>query len=193
MTRRCILAILAVAAAVAVSPASAQIALAPASPQPEAGALQEGLAVKYAYGDVRSLANAGSAITISGEPGPPLVGLDYPDGGDRAKVMTSTSSQRVSAQINGYINFNAPGTWRLQFHNNDGMRVRIGGETVYLDDSRTPCDTIGWKEVSVPEAGWFSVDILFFQRTRSSCAMLRWERPDGVTQWAPRNVWAYVP
>ncbi|MEM6440163.1 MAG: PA14 domain-containing protein [Pseudomonadota bacterium] len=193
MTTRAFAAAVGLAAVLAASAAWPQTTLRPVSPQPAPESLTQGLEVSYAYGGVRMLSGAAAALQASGEPGPPLIGLDYPDGGDGAKVMTSTASRNVSAQINGYLRFDQPGVWRLQFHNNDGMRVRIGGETVYLDDSRTPCDTVGWTEVTVPQAGWYAVDILFFQRLSSSCAMLRWERPDGVTQWAPPEVWAYQP
>lgn len=185
---------MAFAAALTAGGALAQTAVKPAKPQPTPEELKEGLSVTYAYpGDVRMLADAAAALTHRPEPGPPLVGLDYPDYGEGTKVMTSKRSKRVAARIKGYIRFDEAGLWRLQFHNNDGMDVKIGGRRVYIDDSRTPCDTVGWEEVMVPQPGYYEVDILYFQRMASSCAMLRWTKPNGVTEWAPPSVWAYRP
>lgn len=181
------------AAALLPAAAAAQIALKPASPQPAADALSPGLAVDYAYpGDIRFLGQADTALRREGEAGPPIVGLDYPDGGEGAPVLTSERTLRVAAAIRGYLRFDQAGTWRLEVHSNDGIDLAIGGAKVDKFDGRRRCESNGWIEVEVPEPGWYPVRAIYFQRLGTSCLMMRWEKPDGMRQWTPRTAWAYA-
>ncbi|HKK37405.1 MAG TPA: hypothetical protein VJ994_14005 [Paracoccaceae bacterium] len=174
--------------------AAAQTPVRPALPQPSASALEPGLAVRYAFpAEVRFLGHAVAALRREGEPGRPLVGLDYPDQGLGQPTLTSGRGEFVAAEIEGFVEFDQPGTWRLEIHSNDGVSVDIGGSAVDSFDGRRTCDTNGWVEIEVPEAGWYPVEVLFFQRYNSSCLMMRWEKPDGTREWTPQSAWAYLP
>ena len=41
------------------------------------------------------------------------------------------------------------------------------------------CDTLGPVSVEAPEAGWYPIDITYFQRYKSSCLWLSWAQPGG--------------
>ena len=173
---------LAAVMALASAAEAAQFRLIPAAPQPEA--LEPGLAVRYAYpADVKSLGDARNYIRRGAEPGEPLAGLDYPDTRIGEKALTSRRAEFVAAEIKGYIRFDAPGTWRLEFHSNDGLEVNLGGQRLYVHDGRHPCETQGWVAVEVPAAGWYPLEAGWFQRLNTSCLMLRVEGPDGTRRW----------
>lgn len=179
----------ALACALVAAPAAAQpVALTPASPQPTN--VLPGLNVSYAYpSDVKSLAQARYSLRNGGSRGEPLIGLDYPDNEPNQPTLTSPASTHVAARITGYLRFDAAGVHRLEFHNNDGFEIAIGGQHVYRYDGRHLCGTNGWVEVSVPEPGWYPIEATFFQRLNTSCLMLRWETPGGGRAWAPPSVW----
>ncbi|MCI5099674.1 PA14 domain-containing protein [Phaeobacter italicus] len=167
---------LAAAAAISLS-ASATLSLAaplqlkPADPQPKG--LKPGLSVRYAYpSDVKTLSGAKAALK-RGKAGPPLAGLDYADTDIGQKTLTSERAENVAADIKGYVRFEAAGVYTIDFLVNDGLRARVGGQVVGEFDGRQPCDSTFSVDVSVPTAGWYPVDILYFQRTKTSCLHMR--------------------
>ncbi|MEO1687983.1 MAG: hypothetical protein AAFU61_08770 [Pseudomonadota bacterium] len=170
--------------------AAAQTALTPASPQPDG--LKTGLWVNYAYpADVKTLKVARDWLNSGKEAGPPLIGLDYMDSDPGAPVLTSKRAEFVAAEIGGYVRFDQPGVWGLQIHSNDGALVTFGGAEVDRFNGRRPCDTNGWVEVSVPQAGWYAVSATYYQRLNTGCLMMRWRKPDGTTEWTPRDAWGF--
>lgn len=176
------------------SPAAAGPQLIPAAPQPSAAALTQGLAVRYAYPpDVKSLGHAAAALRKDAAAGPPLAGLDYPDTNPGQPALTSRKAEFVAAEITGYLHFDAPGLWRLEFHSNDGLDVTLGQLRIYTRDGRAPCDTGGWVEVTIPEPGWYPLHATFFQRLGTSCLMLRRESPSGVRSWTSAADYGFRP
>jgi hypothetical protein len=174
--------------------AAGPVALKPASPQPDAGALKPGLAVVYARPrDVKYLFEAETALREKAEPGPPLVGFDYPDTNKGDPALTSGQPEKIAAEIEGFIRFDQSGVWRVQFMSNDGLRVRLGGAEIYEKDGRFPCSSDGWIEVSVPEPGWYPIKALYFQRLSTSCLLMKWQPPGGAEDWTPNSAFAYAP
>ena len=168
---------LAAAAAISLS-ASATLSLAaplqlkPADPQPKG--LKPGLSVRYAYpSDVKTLRAAAKALEAGAEAGPPLKGLDYRDTDIGENALTSKQSEMVAADIRGYVKFDAPGVYTIDFLTNDGLRATIGGQVVGKFDGRQPCEPTFAEEVQVPKAGWYPVHILYFQRLNTSCLHMR--------------------
>ena len=89
---------------------AAPVTLTPADPQPKAGDLSPGLAVSYGYpGDVRTLKDAQAGLKKARR-GPQLKGLSYEDNNEGDLTLTSRKSQKVAAEINGFIRFDKPGT-----------------------------------------------------------------------------------
>lgn len=170
--------------------AAAPLKLTPANPQPSG--LNSGLAVTYAYPiDVKSLDDASSALKQTTERGRPLSGLNYPDRGDGAMALTSRKAQVVAAAIRGYIKFDAPGVYTLEFFTNDGLRVSIGGQRVAYYDERDACGSAGARQVEVPQAGWYPLEALYFQRLGTACLQMEWSPPGGGQKQVPNGAFGY--
>lgn len=153
---------------------AAPLALTPADPQPAAGALVPGLAVSYATGsDGRSLGEAKSDLRKA-KPGDPIPALNYDDEPEGTPVLTSSQSSLVAAAISGYIKFDAPGTYVLDFLSNDGLEISIGGQQVGLYDGVHSCGYVGEVEVEVPKAGYYPLEATYFQRKGTACLMMEW-------------------
>lgn len=185
--------LLVVACPMAVAQAQNSYKLTPADPQPDEAALKPGLAVKYAYpGDVKSLHEAESWRNYELKPGPPLIGFDYADTLPEEKALTSDSVEFVVAFIDGYIKFDQPGPYQLEFHSNDGLRVKISGQQVFEYDGRHPCEPGKRVTVEIPQAGWYPVEALFFQRSGTSCMLLNWAPPGQAWDWAPLEIYGHM-
>ncbi len=164
--------------------------LEPADPQPTG--LTEGLAVQYAFpGDVKTLRDAYIALGIGAEPGQPLSGLNYSSGPGTPNALTSGQEMRVAARIKGFVRFDAAGVYVLELLTNDGLELTIGGEEIVKVDARTPCDPTGKVEVSVPEAGWYDLEALWFQRQGTSCLVMQWAPEGGSLGATPNAAFGY--
>ena len=169
--------------------ALAQATLSPANPQPSG--LKSGLAVTYAFPvDVKLLSHAEAALKQAPVRGKPLAGLSYPEiqGGT---ALTSGKQHSVAAAIKGYIKFDEAGTYRLRFFTNDGLNMAIGGVRVGYETDRTPCSSTGWVNVSIPQAGWYPLNGLWFQRLSNSCLEMEWQTPSGQKGAVPNSAFGY--
>lgn len=166
---------------------AAPLKLKPANPQPSG--LKPGLAVKYAYPpDVKSLNQANRALK-KGKAGPALKGLDYRDTRDGDKTLTSKQAHHVAASISGYVKFDAAGTYNIDFLTNDGLDAKVGGQTVGYFDGRQKCFETRAVQVEVPQAGWYPVNITYFQRVGSSCLHMRAGK--GSPDWMPNSAFGH--
>lgn len=173
---------------------AAPLTLTPADPQPDEAALVEGLAVDYAYPpDVKTLREAEDWLGYGTEPGEPLIGFDYPDTEEGEIVLTSKNTVYVVANINGYLRFDEPGIYELDFLSNDGLKVTIGGQEVAFFDGRHPCENAGVTQVNAPSAGWYDLNALYFQRLGTACLLAEWTPPGGSLDWIPNENTAYLP
>lgn len=180
------------AVAFATSAMAQAISLTLANPQPDPSALTPGLAVEYAYpADVKWLNDAASWFDYGSEKGEPLIGFDYPDTLTGEKVLTSKQSQQVAARIRGYIRFDKAGPAQLDWWTNDGLTVSIGGAEVYRYDGRHPCESNGAVDVNVPEAGWYEIEAVWFQRVGSACLLMQWGDPGAELGWTPNDVFMH--
>lgn len=173
--------------------ASAQtLKLTPASPQPSG--LKAGLAVSYGYAPegqhIKTLADARFYLKKA-ERGRPLTGLDYRDTNKGEPTLTSRRSENVAARISGYIRFDKPGLYDIDFLTNDGLSMTIGGQTVGYFDGRQKCDTIIGTQVEVPQAGWYALDGIYFNRLNTSCLHMRMGPAGGRVTWVPNSVFGY--
>lgn len=173
---------------------AAPIKVTPADPQPDPAKLVEGLAVKYAYPpEVKSLKEAEDYLDYGAEPGEPLIGFDYMDTEEGEMALTSKQSTRVAAAISGYLRFDAPGVYGIDFISNDGIQVDLAGQRISKYDGRHPCENAGVAEVDVPSAGWYEIEITWFQRLATSCLLAEWTPPGGELDWIPNENTAHIP
>lgn len=162
------------------------IRLEPANPQPN---VKPGLAVKYAYPqDVKNLAQAKRAAKRA-KAGPALAGLDYRDSAEGDNTLTSKQAYRVVADISGYVKFDAPGTYAIDFLTNDGLQVWISGEEIVRKDGRFSCQPTDEVEVEVPQAGWYPIKALYFQRQGTACLHMR--AGTGAPDWMPNKAFGH--
>ncbi|MDW4496541.1 PA14 domain-containing protein [Sulfitobacter sp. D35] len=190
MTNRLTAAVLALALALPGALAAAPKQLTPANPQP--GSLSPGLAVNYAIpNEVRTLYDAQKALEKRALKGDPLVGLSYKDTSEGDPVLTTKFAYKVAAHIKGYIRFDAPGEYKVNFLSNDGVRVNIGGQQVAEYDDIHACEATGWQSVQVPQAGWYEIETLYFQRKGTSCLMMQWQAPGQKASYVPNSAFGH--
>ena len=150
---------------------TAPLKLEPADPQPTD--LKEGLSVVYNLdANPKTLDDAFDALD-SARPGKPLLGMDYRDTADGDETLTSGKAHKVVAGISGYVRFDAPGVYLVDFMSNDGLQMSIGGQEVAFFDGVHPCEATETVEVEVPEAGWYEMEGVYFQRKGTACLLMR--------------------
>lgn len=195
MKTRLVVAVAAFGLMCATTVMAAPLKLTPANPQPSAGQLKKGLAVKYGYvlkgQDIKSLADATQALQSRSERGKPLKGLDYRDTNEGDKTLTSKEAFNVAAAINGYVRFDQPGTYDIEFLTNDGLRATVGGQRVGFFDGRQACESTTIVTVQAPVAGWYKLDALYFQRLGTSCLHMRMGPSGGSMKWMPDSAFAH--
>ena len=97
----------------------------------------------------------------------------------------------MAARIDGYIRFDKPGIYEIEFFTNDGLDARISGQRIGHFDGRQTCDSTFVTEVEVPQAGWYEFDATYFNRLNTSCLMMRMaERGKGM-KWVPNSVFGH--
>lgn len=164
--------------------------LEPANPQPSG--LKPGLAVKYALPDkqIKNLAQAGEFLKKA-KRGKPLKGLDYWDTEEGEPTLTSGKAWWVAADISGYVRFDEPGIYTIDFLTNDGLRATIGGQRVGLFDQRTACEPIEAVEVEVPVAGWYPLRATYFQNQGTACLHMRAGKKGSKVDWMPDSAFGH--
>lgn len=169
---------------------AAPLKLKPADPQPAAS--KSGLSVTYAYPDedIKTLADAAAALKAKSESGRALAGLDHADTTEGEPTLTSKRAMNVAARIRGFVRFDAPGTYDIEFLTNDGLDARIGGQRVGFFDGRQACEGTVVVPVEVPAAGWYPVNVLYFQRLGTACLHMKWGPAGGKRTWTPNAAFA---
>jgi len=178
------------------NPASGQaITLQPASPQPSKGKLSRGLSVNYAMtsSNVRTIEQAKASLKKHGKRGFPIAGLTYEDTEEGGQVLTSDLSEKVAADISGYIHFESAGNYTLDFLANDGLQIAIGGQEVGFYDGIHPCGYVGEIEVNIPSAGYYPVQATYFQRKGTACLMMEWGRDSDGLEFVMSDVFFHKP
>ncbi len=181
-------ALAAVAAVIGSTAMSAPLKLQPANPQPNAKA---GLNVKYAWEGnpprkIQNLAKVGFLLKKA-KAGPPLRGLDYRDTSDGDPVMTFNEAYNVAAEITGFIRFDSPGIYELETWSNDGIDAYVGGQQIGYVNGRQGCEANQRTEVEVPKAGWYPLNIKYFQKYGTSCLMMKWGKAGEKMKWTPNS------
>ncbi len=181
-------------AGLTISGASAAVSgIEAASPQPADGSLKPGLSVVYYRHMFRNVDEIPDwAKYRDGKPGKPLHSLNYRTGLDT--VLTSDGEDGVGAHIKGFIKFEAVGTYTFATHSNDGVRLSIGGKMI-LEDPDVHADRYSDPvEVEIGSAGWYPLEVLYFERKNTSTLQLFWLQPDdeeGSMSLVPAEVYGH--
>lgn len=171
----------------------------PADPQPEAGALEPGLAVDYYYVPVRSIDEFYSWLEHKQpDPGTPLATLDFV-ANDQGPVLGTDRGSIVDAIITGFIRFPESGQFKLLALVNDGLRLYVGqgSSTPILEDQRVLADRlVGPAEITVEAGLWYPMKLDYFQRRGTSALVLAWMRPgagEGEEEVIEAEFFAHLP
>ncbi len=171
----------------------------PADPQPEAGALEPGLAVDYYYLKLDSLDELYSWLDHKKpDPGAPLANLDFV-ANDQGPVLGTDRGSVVAAIITGFVRFPETGQFKLLALVNDGMRLWVGqdNDAPVLDDPRKLSDRlVGPTEISVEAGLWYPMKLEYFQKKGSSALVLAWMRPgvgEGEEEVIEAEYFAHLP
>jgi len=161
-----------------------------ADPQPEG--LSQGLSVQYYYQKFRHLDELVEYMSRK-EPGDgdPLPNLDYVLGEGKL-ILTTEYNKYVGADINGFINFSEPGTWNLVVVSNDGVRLWIDDKLLYEDPDVHADRESDMIPVTISDAGWHAIRVLYFQRKGSSALILGWEPPGGEIEVVPPEAFGHM-
>jgi hypothetical protein len=162
---------------VGVSGLSVEAAEVPTIASPQPASLAPGLKVGYyvrlfrTIDELQDWAGAKDAF-----PGEPLHSLNYRSGVDA--VLTSSMEDGVGAHITGYIRIDETGTYAFAAQSNDGLSVDLGGTTVVYDPDVHADRYSQPVEVEIKKAGWYPLDVWYFERKATSTLRLYWLKPD---------------
>lgn len=156
--------------------AEAQAPPSPASPQPDVAGLKDGLAVRYYFNRFTHIAELEDWMRADdGMAGTPLPALDYDMG--IGNVLTSTASDLVGAHITGFIDLARTGAYTFQITSNDGVRLSIGGVVLHEDPEIHPDTASPPLAMQVSEAGWYPLEILYYEKKGTAALKLAWQPP----------------
>ncbi len=163
---------------------------APLSPQPEPSQLAPGLAVNYYYSYFQDLWEFNDAMAASaGVPGEPLTQITHRT--KTGNVLTSNKVMGVGCRIRGAINFPSTGTYLLRVESNDGVELRIGDERIWRDPDIHPNRWSPPLEFEVTQAGWYKLEIDYFQKKGTSALQFVWTPPGGSELPVPPEAFAH--
>ncbi|MEO9778576.1 MAG: hypothetical protein ABJH07_02050 [Sedimentitalea sp.] len=167
---------------------AAPLKLKPASPQPSS--VKSGLNVTYGYSETKfkMLSRGKQIIAANPQRGKPLRGLDYREKEFGENNLTATQPWYFAAKIKGYYRFDAPGVYDIEMYTNDGIDARIGGQRVgHISGITSGCETTVVAQVEAPSAGWYDLDILYFQNAGTSCLMMKAGPTGQKRSWVPNS------
>ncbi len=162
--------------------------------QPDPTSLAPGLAVTYHFhifntvGEIPQWARSNDSVE-----GTPLPALEYSVGS--GKVLTSDRTDGVGATITGLIRFPAAGRYVLAMQSNDGVALSIGGQRILADPGVHTDRFSELVRVDIKEAGWYPLDLLYFEKRNTSTLQLYWaqEAAGESLRLVPPEAFAYRP
>ncbi|MBT3629479.1 MAG: hypothetical protein HOM52_07085 [Rhodospirillaceae bacterium] len=189
---------LALAALFTAAPSYAESAQ-PADPQPNASALEPGLAVDYYYVKLDHLDQLYAWLdSRKPDPGAPLATIDFV-ANPQGPVLGTKRGSVVAAIITGYVRFPESGQFKLLALVNDGMRLYVGqgAEKPILDDPRKMSDRlVGPADITVEANVWYPLKLEYYQKKGTSALVLAWMRPgvgEGEEEVIEAEFFAHLP
>lgn len=160
-----------------------------ASPQPSN--LVTGLAVRYYGGQYTNIRGLVEMLDYQkGVQGTPLPMLNYKVG--EGTVLTSTTTDLVGADITGYINMSKKGRYTFLVQSNDGVRLNIGGKQIFEDPDIHGDRFSPELNVDISDPGWYSIRVLYFEKSNSATLELYWQEPGGDMGFVPTEAFGHI-
>lgn len=166
--------------------------LSKASPQPGAGALDDGLAVRYYGGRYNHIKELIEMMDYrKGSQGTPIPMLNYAVG--MGNVLTTTTTDMMGADITGFIHMEKTGKYTFLVQSNDGVRLEIGGKQIYEDPGVHSDRFSDELFVEISEPGWYPIRILYFEKKATSTLELYWQTPgSNDADFVPAEAFAHL-
>ena len=102
--------------------------------------------------------------------------------------MTFDEAYNVAAEVTGYMRFDSPGIYELETWSNDGIEASVGGQQIGRVTGIQGCEANQRTEVEVPQAGWYPLKIIYFQKLGSSCLMMKSGKQGEKLTWVPNDI-----
>jgi hypothetical protein len=166
--------------------------LTPVTPQPAAGVLADGLAVKYWENLFELISELESWMqSAKGEEGPPIPELNYHVG--EGKVLTSNYINFVGAHIEGLMHIEKPGKYEFEVTSNDGIKIMLGGQQIYINPGVHPDWVSEPIPVEIGSAGWYPIEVFYFEKKYTSTIILKWKPPGAdIFQVVPASQFKHI-
>ncbi len=159
----------------------------------EAG-LKPGLSVVYVHGFWRNLYQmpGEEKARKTGFKGEPIPNLNHRFG-KGVNLFDSGRPMGIGLYLDGFIKFDDSGIYEFKANTNDGFRLTIAGEKI-IEDSEMHSDRFSnTVTVTVSKAGWYPVQIQYFQRKGTATIELYWKRPgDAEKSIIPPEAFAHA-
>ncbi|MBW1634884.1 MAG: hypothetical protein JRJ68_01290 [Deltaproteobacteria bacterium] len=153
--------------------------------------LQPGLSVVYIEKKYRNINQipTGAAALRAGYQGKPVMILNH-QSDKNGVVFDSGRSQGVAMVMDGFVHLEKAGIYLWRALANDGIRMFIDDRMIFEDplvhkDKLTPVGSF-----QAGEAGWYPLNIIYFQRKGTSALKLYWQSP-GAEEFGPVSAEAY--
>ena len=140
--------------------------------------LMPGLRVLYfdsMYRNIRQVPDGDRAILEKGRPGAPILKIDNEFG--EGEVFGSGRNKGVGVQMKGYLHLKKKGMYEFQALSNDGVEIIIDGKSILVDADVHSDRLSKIEQLSVPEPGWHSLMVKYFQRKGTATIKLFWKPP----------------
>jgi len=144
----------------------------PLDPQPAAATLRPGLQARYIYGDFEHIDMMPPIAKAS--LGPSVANLAA--GSNAGKLWDAQAATLYGVYFTGLIRLEA-GDYQFAVKSNDGVRVTLDKARILDDPTAHPDRMSPPTKVSIKSAGWYSLQVQYFQRRGGAALELHWQPP----------------
>ena len=124
--------------------------------------------------------------------GKPITHLNHQFGKD--EVFDSGETRGIGMRMTGYLNLAEPGIYEFQALSNDGIVLKMSGQTVLSDPAQHSDNLSNIGRVTVLPAGWYPIIVEYFQRKGTAALKLFWKTPDSPEFFpVPEKAYAHIP
>lgn len=165
----------------------------PVAPQPAAGDLRPGLVPLYFRGMIEHIDNMPRGEDLAkGRRGAAIPVLDADSS---SGVMWESQDRRnYSVLMEGLIRLDRPGRWGFAASSNDGIRITIDRHRVVDDPNVHATQTSPVTFIEVAQAGWYPLQVQYFQKGGSAALKFLWQPPGaGTLAPVPAEALAHKP
>ena len=149
--------------------------------QPQERQPDPGLSVVYLSKKVRHIDDMPGSkwMARNGRPGKPIQVIGHQFG--NGDVFDSGKNQGICVQMQGYLNFNETGVYRIKANSNDGIRVFLDNKMI-LNDPDVHADRFTPDaEIEIKQPGHYAVLVRYFQRKGKATLEMFWKTPESQT------------